>query len=666
MKRAAGILFVSPKGTALFLKRAASSVHFPLAWCFPGGGVEGDETAEEAAKREAAEEVGKLPKGERMLHTRSQSTAADGKALGVGLPPTLVSPPSVPPQAEQAAAPPPDLPPVPASAVAYDQVDFTTFVQQVDEEFTPVLNDEHVGWCWAPVDNPPEPLHPGCRIALDRISMNELGVARAIADGRLTSPQQYENMWLFAIRITGTEVAYRNALDEYVFRRPENYLNDEFLARCNGLSVIYKQRSGKEAGYHPKDALLNSKEFAERVVGSIFLPYIAGNEVWGIAKIYDAACARDMEEKQLSTSPSVFFRQVSVNSKLELKNGSTLLIEGNPSLLDHVCICEQGVWDKVGVVRPGEETAGVRSEARGDSAMAGEDEKKMDAEDHDEKKADADAGTQPDKLLSHIADSIAAVGDSLEHAHKRMDAIEEGMKEDSKRKDARRGDDDKDEDEKRGDDDEDPDDPKRLAADAKKRKDARKKDAEDDPEDKKADKAKKDEDEKEGEKKSDAKADSVDLSALVKQVEDLSARTPRLVGDTDYYALTDAQQRADEVYSLFGKMAPRPLAGDTPALYERRVVKELKQHSKTWKAIDPQSAAFADDASFAVIRDQVYAEAAEAGKRPDSVETGTLRPVRRRTAGGHEVIEYFGEPRSWMDQHAGAVRKFAEGRWKHS
>jgi 8-oxo-dGTP pyrophosphatase MutT (NUDIX family) len=648
MKKAAGILFLSPKGTALFLKRGSAAAHFPLCWDFPGGHTEGEETAQETALREAEEEIGPLPKGGKLvLHTRTKTMAADGKDLGVGVPPPLpaantgppiASPPSVP-----AAAPPPD-----------DQVDFTTFVMNVEAEFAPKINDEHVGWAWAPIANPPEPLHPGCRVSLDRISMNELGVARAIAEGRLTSPQFYENMWLFAIRITGTDVAYRNTIDEFVVRKPENYLNDEFLARCNGLSVVYRQRSGKDKGFHPKGALLNSEEFSDRVVGAIFLPYISGSEVWGVAKIYDEACASDMDEKQLSTSPAVFFRDVSVNNKLELQGGSTLLIEGNPTLLDHVCICEQGVWDKGG------EATGVRSEARGDSAMADEDTKK-DAEEEAKKKADAEAGHTLDKTLSHIADSLASM-------HKRMDAIEESerAKEDAARKDVKRKDDE--DEEKKADDDEDAE---RIAADKakkdaeeeeRKKEDARKKkDAaarKDEPSERQEMAERIKEKEKEGRAKGDAKADSADPS-IMRQIEELRAAMPKTIADTDFYALTDAQARADEIFTLFNQRAPRPVHGDSVATYERRCVRELKQYSPKWKALEATSAAFADDASFSIIRDQVYADAIATGRDPSTVTEGTLRAVRT-SRGGHEFIEYVGDPRSWMSPMAGPMRRWVK------
>lgn len=296
-----------------------------------------------------------------------------------------------------------------------------------------------------------------------------------------------------------------------------------------------------------------------------------------------------------------------------------------------------------------------------------EEDKKADAE-HEDKKADAEAGHQLDKMLTHVADS-------LEHMHKRMDAFEEEKaKGDAhRRKDAKRRD--EDEDEHHREDDDDGDEAERTAADGKKRKDAHRKDAKKDAEeeehekkDSKAD-AKKADGEEEGEKKEDhakkdaakgdSKADSVDMAAVLKQVEELKAAIPRSLGDADYYAITDAQVRADEIYALFGQNAPRPQLGDTVQIYERRCVRDLRKHSKTWggEKLNDNSAAFADDTLFATIRDQVYAEATETGKRADGVEAGMLRPVTKRTPSGHQVVEYYGEPRSWMNPMAGPVQQ---------
>lgn len=38
---------------------------------------------------------------------------------------------------------------------------YHTFLIKVEEEFTPVLNEEHRGWCWVTLEDHPNPLHPG-------------------------------------------------------------------------------------------------------------------------------------------------------------------------------------------------------------------------------------------------------------------------------------------------------------------------------------------------------------------------------------------------------------------------------------------------------------------------------------------------------------------------
>ena len=38
---------------------------------------------------------------------------------------------------------------------------YHTFMVVVDTEFAPILNHEHIGYCWVPLENYPKPLHPG-------------------------------------------------------------------------------------------------------------------------------------------------------------------------------------------------------------------------------------------------------------------------------------------------------------------------------------------------------------------------------------------------------------------------------------------------------------------------------------------------------------------------
>lgn len=182
-------------------------------------------------------------------------------------------------------------------------------------------------------------LLPGVEVALRRLSMTETDVAEAIRDGELASPQPFENAVLVDMRVSGTGISYRPKLKEWVYRRPEIYLTDTFLRRCQGIPVIYE---------HPDNTVLDSKSFTQRIVGVMQLPYIKGEDVWGIARIYDRETAKEIASETLSTSPSVVFRDPTVNYEIELEDGKTLLVEGNPSYLDHLAICENGVWDKGG------------------------------------------------------------------------------------------------------------------------------------------------------------------------------------------------------------------------------------------------------------------------------------------------------------------------------
>ena len=96
MTKAAGVMFVSMNGNALFLKRGPNAPDLADHWDFPGGGQEGDETAEQTAIRETREEIGFVPDGERLLHTRTASPGANGVGVGVGVAEALPVPPAAP------------------------------------------------------------------------------------------------------------------------------------------------------------------------------------------------------------------------------------------------------------------------------------------------------------------------------------------------------------------------------------------------------------------------------------------------------------------------------------------------------------------------------------------------------------------------------------------
>lgn len=577
--KAAGTLVVAD-GNVLFLRRGNGGDH-PGEWAFPGGHIESGETPEEAARRETQEETGYEP--QKLIELGKSDDGA---------------------------------------------VEFTTFYNE-SRPFDVALSDESTEFLWSPLGSWPEPLHPGCRFVLEsdafkairKAHMTETDLARAMVAGEYSSPQFFVNMWLFDIRITGTGTSYRSKDEEYVYRPPEEYLNDEFLARCNGLPVIVD---------HPENSNLNSEEFKKRSVGSVMLPYIKGDEVWAIVRIYNEAAATMMSNEQLSTSPNVVFRNPKLeNTVVTLDNGAKGLIEGNPKLLDHIAICEVGVWDKQGPPR-GVSTTNVqeqemteeerKAKADAEAKEALEAKAKADAEE----KAKADAEEEKAKADSEKWDKLMSAVDSL---CKRMDSYD-GDKND-KKADAMPAD-------------------EMSIADKKADSDGKK--ADDDAKDKEAEAAKLKAEAKEEEAKADAaKRESV-LLDRVSQLEKLLVETARLspkpLGDAEYAAMADAQAKADSVYSAFGKSANRPLNGEDLLAYRKRLAAPMKSHSAAWKDVDLSKL---DASVFDIAEAAIYADARGAAVNPAVSPEGGLRAVTRDTGTGHKITTFYGNVGSWMD-----------------
>lgn len=57
-----GVIGIVARNDRLLIIRRSAHVIAPLALCFPGGGIEGDETEEEALVREFREELGVVPR----------------------------------------------------------------------------------------------------------------------------------------------------------------------------------------------------------------------------------------------------------------------------------------------------------------------------------------------------------------------------------------------------------------------------------------------------------------------------------------------------------------------------------------------------------------------------------------------------------------------------
>lgn len=113
-KQAAGVFFYS-KSTKRYLYLLRSDQRSPT-WSIPGGGIEKNETLLEGITRECKEE---------MLFDISE------------------------------------LKIIPIQKFVNNTFTYHTFFCEVEEEFIPELNDEHVGYAWVKSGLYPKPLHPG-------------------------------------------------------------------------------------------------------------------------------------------------------------------------------------------------------------------------------------------------------------------------------------------------------------------------------------------------------------------------------------------------------------------------------------------------------------------------------------------------------------------------
>ncbi len=111
---AAGIFFFS-SSTNRYLYLLRSNCKSP-SWSIPGGKIEQDETLFAGIQRECIEEIGVFDTTWKLI---------------------------------------------PIQKFINNTFTYNTFFCKVNDEFIPVLNDEHVGYAWVREGQYPKPLHPG-------------------------------------------------------------------------------------------------------------------------------------------------------------------------------------------------------------------------------------------------------------------------------------------------------------------------------------------------------------------------------------------------------------------------------------------------------------------------------------------------------------------------
>lgn len=430
------------------------------------------------------------------------------------------------------------------------------------------------------------------------MSLTELEVAERIRDGTVPSPVKFSNMWLVNLRITGTGLAYRAGLKEHVWRDPKLYLNEEFLRRCNGLPVIAN---------HPDEAVLTEEDFKSRIVGSVMLPYIRGDEVWAVCRVYLQSIVEEITEGDVSTSPSVVFNSTSGN--VEVQEGDTnFLIEGVPFLVDHIALVTKdhgslGVWDKDRI------PAGVEVTNTGEIEMEKEELQTL--------------------LQGVVSDALSGINQKIDGVVTRMDSLEQR---DKARADAE-------------------DQAKKQAEEKAKADEAAE-------EQRKADEAAA----KEAEEK--AKADEAAAKdAEEKAKADSEAEEQRKAGEEaekerNDSALAEAQAKADSAFSACGKNAPAPFSGENALDYRKRALIAMQKHSPAHKDVNIR--AIADSATLAVLEDAIFSAARQSIEKEMMSTQGQLHKRVRNDEAGRRITEYQGDPNVWLNAFKIPGRRLAK------
>lgn len=114
---AVGLWFYA-QDTQRYLYLLRNDPKHPGAWGLPGGKIVSGETLMQAIERECQEEMGSMPPYIQLAPLEKFTSSDHGFV-------------------------------------------YHTFFCRVEHEFTPVLNDEHIGWAWIASGHWPKPMHPG-------------------------------------------------------------------------------------------------------------------------------------------------------------------------------------------------------------------------------------------------------------------------------------------------------------------------------------------------------------------------------------------------------------------------------------------------------------------------------------------------------------------------
>lgn len=134
-----GVLFYAKKSKRFLLLQKATGKHRGT-WGVVGGTANPNETAWQGLQREIKEEIGEIPT---VLKSIPLETFVSNDTL----------------------------------------FNFHTYLWVVEQEFIPVLSEEHAGWAWTTVELAPKPLHQGLKSSFSNKSIrNKLETVFKVID----------------------------------------------------------------------------------------------------------------------------------------------------------------------------------------------------------------------------------------------------------------------------------------------------------------------------------------------------------------------------------------------------------------------------------------------------------------------------------------------------
>ena len=307
--------------------------------------------------------------------------------------------------------------------------------------------------------------------------------------------------------------------------------------------------------------------------------------------------------------------------------------------MDHLAICEEGVWDKGGPPA-GVELPETIETTSGDMTMA-EIEKEVEGA---EKRSDTDGGNM-DKLLMGI-DALCSRMDKMHEAHQEMKGRLDSIQDLKMAKAADDDDDDMADNVEIEVEGEDPPmvraggAPTKLMADAEM------------PE-----MLKKADDNMSRKDSARRAASDAHITSEIRRLSALIGQMPKSMSDADYAAMADYQARADSVYGAFGERAPAPLQGEAAPAYRIRLAKGMQSHSEAWKSVPLRDL---PENALDIAESAIYADATAAARSPVGVSAGSLRAIKKRDAADRVITEFVGEPSAWMGEFRTAPRAIAK------